>query len=250
MADSSAEQRTLWDEVAKSYRPEDAVETPDLTPTLDFLAELVGDGRALEFGVGAGRIAVPLFRRGVRVDGLDVSPAMVDVLHQAVAADELPASVGSMATADAPHRDYQLVYIVYNALSLLLYQDEQIDCFQNAARHLKPGGYLVNELWIPQLRRLPPGQTLVPGNVTDTLLVLDSYDLVHQRVVSRHYELYGGRVVGGGGAGSTHRYVWPAELDVMATMAGLEFMRRFADWDMAEFTADSKSAISVWQKPS
>ncbi len=149
LPDSSAEQRALWDQIAVGYRPEDAVETPEIAPILDFLADLAGDGAALEFAVGGGRIAVPLYRRGVQVDGMDVSPVMIEVLHQAVSAEELPATVGSMATDDGPGRDYQLVYIVYNAMSCLLHQDEQIACFQNAARHLKPGGYFVNDLWVP-----------------------------------------------------------------------------------------------------
>jgi len=247
MMDSSAEQREVWDRAAAYYSPEDAVESEAVAPAVDFLAQLAGDGTALEFAIGAGRVAVPLSRRGVPVAGIDVSPKMIDVLHATVNAAELPATVGSMATADAPGRDYQLVYIVYNAISCLLYQDEQIACFQNAARHLRPGGYFVIEVWVPQLRQLPLGQTLVPGTVTDTLLILDSYDLVTQRLVSHRYELENG-VVKGGGA-TSHRYVWPSEMDVMAKMAGLDLVNRYAGWDRAEFTGDSRSSVSVWQKP-
>lgn len=116
MLDSSAEQRELWDQIAASYSPDEAVETESIVSSLDFLAELAGDGTALEFAVGAGRIAVPLYRRGVQVAGIDVSPAMIEVLHAAIPASELPATVGSMATDDAPGRAYQLVYIVYNAI--------------------------------------------------------------------------------------------------------------------------------------
>lgn len=216
-------------------------------PTLDFLAEYAGSGRALELAVGGGRIAVPLLRRGVRVEAMDVSPVMIDVLNAAIPAAQLPATVGSMATDDAPGRDYQLVYIVYNALSCLLYQDEQIACFKNAARHLKPGGYFVNELWIPQLRQLPLGQTLVPGRASDTRLIFDSYDLVSQRLFSHHINLEDGQVTSVGG--TPHRYVWPAELDVMGKMAGLQLVSRYADWDKSEFTGDSTSGISVWRKP-
>jgi hypothetical protein len=172
---------------------------------------------------------------------------MIKVLHSKVPAVELPATVGSMATVDAPGRDYQLIYLVYNAISCLLYQDEQIACFQNAARHLRPGGYFVIELWVPQLRQLPPGQTVVPGTVTDDLLIMDSYDLVTQRVFSHRYQLANGEVIAAGG--TPHRYVWPAELDVMAKLAGLEFQHRYAGWDRSEFTGDSRSGISVWRKP-
>lgn len=246
VTDSSTEQRELWDRIAAGYSPHDAVETDEIRPTLDFLAELAGDGTALEFAVGGGRIAVPLYRRSVPIHAMDVSPAMIDVLHAAVPADKLPATVGSMATADAPGHDYQLIYIVYNAISCLLYQDEQIACFQNAARHLRPGGYFVIEVWVPQLRQLPAGQTLVPARVTDTRLIIDSYDLVTQRLYSHHYDLENGEVTH---ANKTpHRYVWPSEMDVMAKMAGLQLTHRYADWDKSEFTGESTSGVSVWQK--
>lgn len=246
MDDSSDVQRTLWDQIAAGYSPDDAVETEVIRPTLDFLVELAGDGTALEFAVGGGRIAVPLYRRGTPTHGMDVSPAMINVLHAAVPAEKLPATVGSMATADAPSRDYQLVYIVYNAISCLLYQDEQIACFQNAARHLRPGGYFVIELWVPQLRQLPAGQTLVPARITDTRLIIDSYDLVTQRLYSHHYDFEDGQVIR---ANKTpHRYIWPSEMDVMAKMAGLELTHRFADWDKSEFTGESASGVSIWQK--
>jgi SAM-dependent methyltransferase len=246
--DSSAEQRELWDRIAAAdYSPDDAVDAEGIAPTLDFLAQLAGDGPALEFAIGAGRIAVPLARRGIPVAGIDVSPAMIDVLHATVSATELPATVGSMATADAPGRDYQLVYIVYNAISCLLYQDEQIACFQNAARHLRPGGYFVIEVWVPQLRQLPPGQNVVPATVRDGLLIFDSYDLVTQRLFSHRYELENGKVIRAGG--TPHRYVWPSEMDVMAKMAGLDLVKRYAGWDRSEFTGDSASSVSVWQKP-
>ncbi|WP_217428127.1 class I SAM-dependent DNA methyltransferase [Microlunatus speluncae] len=201
--DSSAEQRRFWDNHALSWDPSAAVETDDTTPLLDFLAALAGDGPALELGIGTGRIAVPLYRRGVSVAGIDVSPGMIKVLHDTVSAEEIPATVGSMASADAPGRDYRLVYVIANAISCLVYQDEQIACFQNAARHLRPGGHLVISLWVPQLRELPLGQTLVAGTVTDTKWIIDSYDIVAQRVVSHHFTVDGDRVIGS--RGSQHR---------------------------------------------
>ncbi|WP_348652555.1 class I SAM-dependent methyltransferase [Streptomyces sp. WMMC500] len=247
MLDSSAEQRNLWDRIAADYHPSDVADTEAVAGTVDFLAGLAGDGPALELAIGAGRIAVPLLRRGVEVAGVDVSPAMIDVLHATVPAADLPATVGSMATADAPGRDYALVYIVYNAITCLLHQDEQIACFHNAARHLRPGGHFVIEVWVPQLRQLPPGQALVPGTVTDDLLIFDSYDLVTQRVFSHRYQLSRGQVISAGG--TPHRYVWPSEMDVMAKMAGLGLVHRYADWDRSPFTGDSPSSVSVWQKP-
>lgn len=247
MLHSSAEQRELWNGIASGYSPDDAIETAAIGPALDFLGELTGDGTAVEFAVGGGRIAVPLHRRGVRVVGIDVSPEMINVPHAAVPASQLPATVGSMATADAPGRDHQLIYIVYNAITCLLHQDEQIACFQNAARQLRPGGHFVIEVWVPQLRQLPAGQTLVPGTVTDDLLIIDSYDLISQRVFSHHYRLVDGEVVSAGG--TPHRYVWPSEMDVMAKMAGLTLTARYADWDKSDFTGESRSSVSVWTKP-
>lgn len=245
--DSSAEQREIWDRIAAGWSPDEAVETEATAPMIDFLANLAGTGPALEFAIGTGRIAVPLARRGVRVAGIDVSPAMIDVLHAAMPATELPTTVGSMATADAPGRDYQLVYLIANAISCLLHQDEQIACFQNAARHLRPGGHFVIQVWIPQLRQLPPGQTVVPGTVSDDLLIFDNYDLVTQRLFSHHYRLDNGRVVEAGG--TPHRYVWPSEMDVMAKLSGLDLVARYAGWDRAEFTGDSHSSVSIWTKP-
>lgn len=245
--DSSAEQRKFWDNDALNWDSSKAVETAETAPMLDFLADLAGDGNALEFGIGTGRIAVPLYRRGVAVAGIDVSPGMIGVLHAAVPASELPARVGSMADADAPGSDYQLVYIIANAISCLLYQDEQIACFQNAARHLRPGGHLVISLWVPQLRELPLGQTLVAGSVTDTSWIIDSYDIVNQHVVSHHFTLGTGGTISGS-RGARHRYIWPSEMDVMAKMAGLHLVDRFADWNRTPFTAESKIGISVWRK--
>jgi SAM-dependent methyltransferase len=247
--DSSTEQRKFWDDIALDWSPSQAVETEETSLMIDFLADMAGNGPALELGIGTGRIAVPLYRRGVSVHGIDVSPGMVGVLHDTVPATELPATIGSMATADAPDRDYRLVYIIANAISCLSYQDEQIACFQNAARHLRPGGHLVISLWVPQLRELPPGQTLVAGNVTDTSWIIDSYDVVNQHVISHHFKVGGdGTVTGTSRSNTRHRYLWPAEMDVMAKMAGLRLVDRFAGWDRAPFTADSKIGISVWRK--
>jgi SAM-dependent methyltransferase len=247
VTDSSAVQREIWDRIAADWSPDEAVETEATAAMIDFLADLAADGPALELAIGTGRIGVPLARRGVPVAGIDVSPAMVDVLHAAMPAEDLPVTIGSMATADAPGRDYQLVYLIANAISCLLSQDEQVACFQNAARHLRPGGSFVTQLWIPQLRQLPPGQTVVPATARDDLLIFDSYDLVTQRLLCHHYALDNGTVVSA--RTSPHRYVWPSELDLMAKLAGLELVGRYAGWDRAEFTGDSYSAVSVWQKP-
>ncbi|MEV5988001.1 class I SAM-dependent methyltransferase [Streptomyces sp. NPDC052051] len=217
-----------------------------LGPTLDFLAELAGDGRALEFAIGTGRVGVPLRRRGVPVAGIELSPHMAAVLRRKVDEDTLPVTLGDMATTVVPG-EFGLVYLVYNTISNLLTQDEQVECFRNAARHLAPGGRFVIEVGVPPLRFLPPGQVAVPFDVSDRHLGFDTFDLVEQILVSHHLTRDGddGRYRRDA---SRHRYVWPAELDLMARIAGLELERRVADWDGTPFTQDSAKHISVWRK--
>ena len=240
-------QEDIWDaDAAQRYdTPGTGMFAPDvLGPTVDRLAALAGSGRALEFAIGTGRVAVPLAERGVPVTGIELSRPMVDQLRTKADEQAIPVIVGDMATASAPGQ-YTLVYLVYNTISNLLTQAEQVACFRNAARHLTAGGRFVIELWVPELRQLPPGQqatvvTCVPGYVG-----LDTYDVVRQRVVSHHF-----RFDENGQARlfrSPHRYIWPAELDLMAQMAGFELEARHADWTGAEFTAESRSHVSVYR---
>ncbi|MFE1332687.1 class I SAM-dependent DNA methyltransferase [Streptomyces microflavus] len=214
---------------------------------LAFLAELAGDGRALEFAIGTGRVGIPLRERGVPVVGIELSEHMAAVLRRKADEDTLPVTIGDMATTVVPGC-FTLVYLVYNTISNLLTQDEQVDCFRNAARHLEPGGRFVIELLVPPLRFLPPGRTVVPFDVSERHLGFDTVDLVEQMLVSHHFTRDGddGRYRR---ADSRHRYAWPAELDLMARIAGLELERRVADWDGAPFTQDSAKHISVWRKP-
>ncbi|WP_344071513.1 class I SAM-dependent methyltransferase [Streptomyces crystallinus] len=216
-----------------------------LGPTLAFLAELAGDGRALEFAIGTGRVGVPLRERGVQVAGIELSEHMAAVLRRKADADSLPVTIGDMATTVVPG-EFSLVYLVYNTITNLLTQDEQVACFRNAARHLAPGGRFVIELGVPPLRFLPPGQVAVPFDVSEEHLGFDTFDLVEQILVSHHFTRDGD---GYRRANSRHRYAWPAELDLMARLAGLELERRVADWDGAPFTQDSAKHISVWRKP-
>lgn len=218
-----------------------------LGPALAFLAELAGDGRALEFAIGTGRVGIPLRERGVPVVGIELSEPMAAVLRRKADEDTLPVTIGDMATTVVPG-GFTLVYLVYNTISNLLTQDEQVDCFRNAARHLEPGGRFVIELLMPPLRFLPPGRTAVPFDISERHLGFDTVDLVEQMLVSHHFTLDGddGRYRR---ANSRHRYAWPAELDLMVRIAGLELERRVADWDGAPFTQDSAKHISVWRKP-
>ncbi|MGW3514422.1 class I SAM-dependent DNA methyltransferase [Streptomyces hydrogenans] len=239
----------LWTrETADRYDAEEA-ETSSaafLGPTLDFLAALAGDGRALEFAIGTGRVGVPLRERGVPVVGIELSEHMAAVLRRKTDADTLPVVIGDMATTVVPG-EFSLVYLVYNTITNLLTQDEQVACFRNAARHLAPGGRFVIELGVPPLRFLPPGQLAVPFDVSERHLGFDTFDLVEQVLVSHHLTREDdGRYRRGN---SRHRYAWPAELDLMARIAGLEPERRVADWDETPFTQDSVKHVSVWRKP-
>ncbi|WP_255954161.1 class I SAM-dependent methyltransferase [Streptomyces odontomachi] len=244
-------QDEIWDaEAAQRYdTPGTGMFAPDvLDPVVDRLAELADGGRALEFAVGTGRVAVPLAQRGVPVVGIELSQPMIDQLRTKADDATIPVVVGDMATATAPGAgSFPLVYLVFNTISNLLTQDEQVSCFRNAARHLAPGGRFVIELWVPELRKLPADQQATVWHCEPGYIGLDTYDHLHQRVVSHHFRF------GDGHAAelfrSPHRYIWPAELDLMAQLAGFEKESRHADWSGAEFTADSRSHVSVYRMP-
>ncbi|MEW2381074.1 class I SAM-dependent methyltransferase [Micromonospora sp. NPDC047707] len=242
-------QEDLWnaDAAARYDTPGTGMFAPDvLGPTVDRLVELAGDGRALEFAVGTGRVAVPLAERGVPVTGIELSRPMIERLRTKVDEETIPVVRGDMAVTAAPGT-YTLVYLVFNTISNLYTQAEQVACFRNAARHLEPGGRFVIELWVPELRKLPPGQPAVVWHCEPGYLGLDTYDVLHQRAVSHHvrYDEDGQARV----TLSPHRYIWPAELDLMAQLAGFELESRHADWAGAEFTADSRSHVSVYRLP-
>lgn len=239
----------VWDAETAEYYDETSAEkfAPDvLDPAVEFLARLAGGGPALEFAVGTGRVAVPLRARGVPMTGIELSEPMVAQLRRKVDESALPVVVGDMATTTVPG-EFSLVYLVWNTIGNLRTQDEQVECFRNAARHLARGGRFVIELWVPPLRRFPPGQVAVPFDVGDGHIGFDTYDLTTQRGTSHHYWREGDGAVRYGV--SNFRYVWPAECDLMARLAGLELESRFADWDESPFTSESESHVSVWRKP-
>ena len=217
-----------------------------LVPTVDFLADLAASGRALEFAVGTGRVALALHERGVEVEGIELSASMVAEMRAKPGADAVPVVVGDMTTTRVPG-EFSLVYLVFNTIGNLLSQDEQVACFVNAAAHLAPGGAFVIELEVPPLRRLPPGERFVPIGVDGGYAGLDEIDVVTQRLTSHHH------AVNDDGTGTVfttpQRYVWPAELDLMARLAGLTLSERWEDWRRSPFTADSTSHVSVWVKP-
>ena len=240
----------LWDEAAAQRYDEASAEmsTPEVvSPAVDLLARLAGAGRALELAIGTGRLAVPLHARGVPVAGIELSEPMVAQLRRKVGEDAVPVVVGDMASARVPG-EFALVYLVFNTIGNLRTQAEQVACFRNAAEHLAPGGRFVVEVGVPDLRRLPPGQVAVPFDVSEAHTGFDTYDdLVTQQATSHHYS----REPDGSIRYGVHhfRFVWPAELDLMAQLAGLELEQRTADWQGSPFTPDSPGHVSVWRKP-
>ena len=240
-------QDEIWgEEVAGRYdTPGEGMFAPEvLGPTVDRLVALAGGGRVLELAIGTGRVAVPLADRGVPVTGIELSAPMVSRLREKADEEAIPVVMGDMATTRAPGA-YRLVYLVFNTISNLLTQDEQVACFRNAARHLEPGGRFVIELWVPNLRRLPPDRDATVEVSEPGYLLVDTYDVLRQHVVSHHVEFDESRQARIGR--SPHRYVWPAELDLMARLAGFELESRHADWSGAEFTATSDSHVSVYR---
>ena len=209
------------------------------------LAGLAGGGRALELGIGTGRIALPLARRGVPVHGIDMSRAMVSRLRAKPGGDALGVTFGDFATARVDG-SFAVAYLVFNTIMNLTTQAAQVACFANAAAHLAPGGCFVIEVGIPDLRRLPPGQNVVPFHVSPTRWSYDVYDVATQAMSSNYIEIDGGR---GEYTSFPFRYVWPSELDLMAQMAGLRLRDRWDGWTREPFTSDSRQHVSIWEKP-
>jgi hypothetical protein len=213
-------------------------------PVVDFLAELAGDGAALELGIGTGRIAIPLMRRGVRVHGIDLSAAMVVGLHAKPEAEGIGVTIGDFATTTV-ERTFSVAYLVFNTIMNLTSQDEQVACFQNAAAQLEPGGCFVIEVEVPALQRLPPGETVRAFTVSASRLGFDEYDVVSQGQISHHYVLVDGQLEA---LSVPFRYVWPSELDLMARLAGMTLRERWSGWKHEPFTAESTKHVSVWEK--
>ena len=215
-------------------------------PTVDFLLELAGDGAALELGIGTGRIALPLAQRGVRVHGIDLSEAMVAKLRAKPGAEEIGVTIGDFATTKVEGR-FAVVYLVFNTINNLTTQDEQVACFQNVAAHLEPGGCFVIEVGVPGLRLIPPGETFHVFAFSESHLGIDEYDVENQGLVSHHFwpaddGKWERRSI-------PFRYVWPAELDLMARLAGMKLRERWSGWKRELFTSESTKHVSVWEKP-
>jgi len=214
-------------------------------PTVDLLAELAEDGSALEFGIGTGRIAIPLAARGVPVRGIDSSDAMVARLHAKPDGRVIDATIGDFSSTRVGG-EFSLVYLVFNTIFNLVTQDAQVACFENAAAHLRSGGRFVIETGVPNIQRLPPGQTVIPGRAEPGGLSFDVFDVVTQRFSSQHFHFVDGQVQA---FPVEFRYAWPAELDLMARIAGLRLRDRWSGWRREPFTSLSRSHVSVYAKP-
>jgi SAM-dependent methyltransferase len=199
----------------------------------------------LELGIGTGRIALPLAARGVAVHGIDLSQAMVARLRAKPGGDAIPVTIGDFATTKTGE-SFTLAYLVFNTINNLTTQDEQVECFCNVAAQLKPGGLFVIEVGIPSLQRLPPGETVRAFKVTPNRLGFDEYDVLKQGLVSHHYWMDD---EGMHSLSAPFRYVWPAELDLMARIAGMTLRERWSSWHREPLTAESTKRVSVWQKP-
>ena len=232
--------------IAKGYdaASTDMYEPAVLEPAVDFLAELAGEGAALELGIGTGRIALPLSQRGVHVHGIELSPAMVEQLRAKPGADDIGVTIGDFATTKVDGT-FTLAYLVFNTITNLTTQDEQVECFRNVAAHLQPGGRFVIEVFIPVLQRLPPGETVRAFTVSPTRLGFDQYDVATQILFSHHYWVVDGRLEV---FSAPYRYVWPSELDLMARLAGMILRERWSGWERQPFTSDSTTHVSVWEK--
>jgi len=216
-----------------------------LNPAVDFLADLDGDGRALELGSGTGRTTLPLTSRRVPVAGIELSVAMTDRLRAKPGGEEIDVTIGDFATAKVDG-SFKVAYLVFGTISNLTTQAAQVACFRNVAAHLEPGGYFIIEVGIPKLQHLPYGETVRPFQVGDDYMGFEEYNLAEQGLISHHFRLVDGNWER---FSNPFRYVWPSELDLIAELAGMKPHQRWSGWKREAFTSDSLSLVAVWQKP-
>ena len=214
-------------------------------PVVDLLVELAGNGRALELGIGTGRIALPLAQRGVPVHGIELSKAMAARLRAKPGGEDIGVTIGDFATTTV-NGPFSVAYLVFNTIMNLTTQDGQVACFRNVAAHLEPGGCFVIEVGVPGLQRLPPGETIHAFHVSESRWGLDEYDVARQGLTSHHFRIVDGRLER---LSIPFRYAWPSELDLMAQLAGMRLRDRWGGWKREPFTSDSRKHVSVWEKP-
>jgi len=237
-----------FDERVAARYDESAAEMFDsavVDPVIDLLVELAGSGRALELGIGTGRIALPLAQRGVPVHGIELSKAMVATLRAKPGGEDIGVTIGDFATT-AVDGTFSVAYLVFNTILNLTTQAAQVACFRNVAAHLEPGGCFVIEVGVPGLQLLPPGETIRAFHVSETRWGFDEYDVAIQGLTSHHFEIVEGRVER---LSVPFRYAWPSELDLMAQLAGMRLRERWSGWKREPYTSDSRKHVSVWETP-
>ena len=242
------EQANYFGERVAATYDESAAEMFDASvvdPAVEFLAALAGSGRALELGIGTGRIALPLDHRGVPVHGIELSSAMAERLRSKPSAEGVGVTIGDFATAKV-EGSFSVAYLVFNTILNLTTQAAQVACFRNVAAHLEPGGCFVIEVVVPGLRQLPPGETANVFRISETRWGIDEYDVANQGLTSHHFLLVDGELEH---RSQPFRYVWPSELDLMAQIAGMTLRERWAGWKREPFTGESRTHVSVWEKP-
>ena len=213
-------------------------------PVVDFIAASAGNGRVLELGIGTGRIALPLAQRGVTVFGIDLSRAMAARLRAKPGGDAIGVTIGDIATTTV-EGSFSVVYLVCNTIMNLTTQEAQVACFRNVAAHLEPGGRFIINVMVPQLQRLPHGDTFQVFAGSEDYWGIDEYDVATQGLVSHHLEVVDGEL---DRVSMPFRYVWPAELDLMAQLAGMSLRERWGGWKGEPFTSDSRTHVSVWER--
>ncbi len=236
-----------FDERIAATYDESSAEISDASsvdPVVDFLVERVGGGRALELGIGTGRIALPLAQRRVPVHGIELSRAMAARLAAKPGGEDVGVTIGDFSTTTVSGT-FSLAYLVFNTIMNLTTQEAQVMCFRNVAAHLEAGGRFVVEVMVPELRRLPPGETYHVFQGGEDYWGIDEYDVANQGLVSHHLDIGDGNLER---FSMPFRYVWPAELDLMAQMAGLSLRERWSGWQGEPFTSESRQHVSVWQR--
>lgn len=230
--------------IAESYDRHHQSDPRELAQMAEVLKELTTGGRALEFAIGTGRVALPLQGLGVEVAGIELSKAMVQELRKKETGPPMTVAIGDMTTTQTPG-PFSLVYLVYNTIDNLTSQEAQLACFQNAAGHLEVGGRFLVETLVPPLQKIPFGQTKLAFSRSENHWGIDEFDVTTQNYRSHHVRFEEG----------THRklsvpfrYAWPAEMDLMAKMAGMTLEQRWSDWMKSPFGNESNRHISIWRK--
>lgn len=223
---------------------EDRFDPQEIDATCRFLKNLAGRGKALEFAIGTGRVALPLQKMGIDVSGIELSQAMISQLRKKDGENSAMVICGDMLSTRV-EGEFSLVYLVYNTITNVLSQQEQVECFCNASRHLQSGGFFVIEDLVPPIQDISRGSDTLAFCMSDNHMGIDQFDFVRQLVTSNHVYFRDGKVER---FNSTHRYAWPSEYDLMARIAGMALFERWSDWERSPFTAHSQKHISVWRK--